>query len=143
MFSSKGRFVCRLHIGIINGFKPLVVRDIFDKRLHLTQSGFDIFQFAADASVGAVNVLGLLLKVSILQKVVLSQIVESSRGLFEDRELRLMLVSLAANELDSLLNIADERESLTSVLYLTLAASASLNISRTILSMYVSTRLAI
>lgn len=89
------------------------------------------------------NVLGLLLKVSILQKVVLSQIVESSRGLFEDRELRLMLVSLAANELDSLLNIADERESLTSVLYLTLAASASLNISRTILSMYVSTRLAI
>ena len=38
-----------------------------------------------------------------------------------------MLVFLAADELDSLLNIADEGESLTSVLYLTLAASAFLN----------------
>ena len=54
------------------------------------------------------NVLGFLFKVSILQKVVLSQIVESTRSLLENGELRFVLVTLAADELDSLLNIADE-----------------------------------
>ena len=102
------RFVRRLHIGIINRFEPLVVRDVFDKRLHLTQSGFNILQLAAGAGIGAVNVLGFLIKVSILQKVVLGQIVEGTRSLLENGELRFVFVPFAADELDALLNIADE-----------------------------------
>ena len=82
VFGTVCRFVRRLHIGIINRFEPLVVRDVFDKRLHLTQFGFNIFQLTAGAGIGAVNVLDFLFKVSILQKVVLSQVVESTRGLF-------------------------------------------------------------
>ena len=94
VFGTVCRFVRRLHIGIINRFEPLVVRDVFDKRLHLTQSGFNIFQLTAGAGVGAVNVLDFLFKVSILQKVVLSQIVESTRSLFENGELRFVFVPL-------------------------------------------------
>ena len=54
------------------------------------------------------NVLGFLFKVSILQKVVLGQIVEGTRSLLENGELRFVFVPFAADELDALLNIADE-----------------------------------
>ena len=45
----------------------------------------------------------------ILQKVVLGQIVEGTRSLLENGELRFVFVPFAADELDALLNIADER----------------------------------
>ena len=44
------------------------------------------------------NVLDFLFKVSILQKVVLSQIVEGTRSLFENGELRFVFVTFAADE---------------------------------------------
>ena len=127
MFGTVCRFVRRLHIGIINRFEPLVVRDVFDKRLHLTQFGFNIFQLTAGAGIGAVNVLDFLFKVSILQKVVLSQIVESTRSLFENGELRFVFVTFAADELDALLNVADEGDTPARGLHLALAVPAPLN----------------
>ena len=127
MFGTVCRFVRRLHIGIINRFEPLVVRDVFDKRLHLTQFGFNIFQLTAGAGIGAVNVLDFLFKVSILQKVVLSQIVESTRSLFENGELRFVFVTFAAYELDALLNVADEGDTPARGLHLALVVPAPLN----------------
>ena len=108
MFGSERRFVCRLHIGIINWFETLVVRDVFDKRLDFAQSSFNAFQLITGSGIGAVNVLGFLFKVSILQKVVLGQIVEGTRSLLENGELCFVLITLAADELDAFLNVADE-----------------------------------
>ena len=127
MFGSKRRFVCRLHIGIINRLETLVVRDVFDKRLDFAQSGFNAFQLIAGSGIGAVNVLGLLLKIGILQEVVFGEIVERPRSFFENGELRLVLVAFAADELDALLNVADEGDTPARGLHLTLTAPAPLN----------------
>lgn len=61
-----------LHVGIVDRFETLIVADIFDERLYLTKTSFDLFQVIAGTGIGAVNVLNLLFKISILQKVVFS-----------------------------------------------------------------------
>lgn len=73
------------------------------------------------------NILDFFLKVSVLQKIILSEIVKRSCSFFEDRELRFMLISFAVNELDAILNISDERDSFSPSLYLTLTGIAPLN----------------
>ena len=73
------------------------------------------------------NVLSLCFKVGILEKVVLGEIVECSRSFFENCELRFMLVTFAADELDALLNIADEGDTTARGLHLALAVPAPLN----------------
>ena len=73
------------------------------------------------------NVLDFLFKVSILQKVVLSQIVEGTRSLFENGELRFVFVTFAADEPDALLNVADEGDTPARGRHLALAVPAPLN----------------
>ena len=58
------------------------------------------------------NVLNLLLKIGVLEQVVFRKIVECPRRFLEDRELGFMLIALAVDEPDPLLNISDERDAL-------------------------------
>ena len=60
MLCLEPRLVFCLLEGVIYRLEPLVVGDIFDKRLDFPQSRFNAFQFLADAVIGAVNVLDLL-----------------------------------------------------------------------------------
>lgn len=73
------------------------------------------------------NVLNLFLKISILQKVVFSQIVERFRSFFEIVDLSPMFISLAFLSLDAVLNINDKRDTFAGSLHLTLAGIVSLN----------------
>ena len=73
------------------------------------------------------NVLNLLFKISILQKVVFSQIVERFRSFFEIVDLRPVFISLAFLSLDAVLNINDKRDTFAGSLHLTLAGIVSLN----------------
>ena len=88
----------------------LVVGDVFDKRLDFPQTCLNVFQLLAGAVIGAVNVLNLLLKIGVLEQVVFRKIVECPRRFLEDRELGFMLIALAVDEPDPLLNISDERD---------------------------------
>ena len=90
----------------------LVVGDVFDKRLDFPQTCLNVFQLLAGAVIGAVNVLNLLLKIGVLEQVVFRKIVECPRRFLEDRELGFMLIALAVDEPDPLLNISDERDAL-------------------------------
>ena len=97
---------------VIYGLEPLVVGDVFDKRLDFPQSRFDAFQFLAGAVIGAVNVLDLLFKIGVLEQVVFREIIECPRRFLEDRELGFILIALAVDKTDPLLNISDERDAL-------------------------------
>ena len=97
---------------VIYGLEPLVVGDVFDKRLDFPQSRFDAFQFLAGAVIRAVNVLDLLFKIGVLEQVVFREIVECLRRFLEDRELGFILIALAVDKFDPLLNISDERDAL-------------------------------
>ena len=97
---------------VIYGLEPLVVGDVFDKRLDFPQSRFDAFQFLAGAVIGAVNVLDLLFKIGVLEQVVFREIIECPRRFREDCELGFMLVTLAVDKSDPLLNISDERDAI-------------------------------
>ena len=72
MLCSECGLIFSLHIGIVDRFELAIICDVFDERLHLPESGFDLFQVIAGTGIGAVNVLNLLLKIGILQKVVFS-----------------------------------------------------------------------
>ena len=72
---------------VIYGLEPLVVGDVFAKRLDFPQSRFDAFQFLAGAVIRAVNVLDLLFKIGVLEQVVFREIIECPRRFLEDREL--------------------------------------------------------
>lgn len=87
--------IFRLLESVIHGLEPLVVGDVFDKRLDFTQTCFHGFQFLAGTVIGAVNVLNLLLKVGVLEKVVLREIVERPRRFLQDCELDFILISSA------------------------------------------------
>ena len=84
----EARLILRLLEGVIHGLEPLIVGDILDKRLDFTQTCFHSFQFLAGAVIGAVNILNLLLKISVLEQVVFREIVSV-------RAASLRIVSLA------------------------------------------------
>ena len=105
----------------------MVVGDVFDKRLDFPQSRFDAFQFLAGTVIRAVNILDLLLKVGVLKQIVFRKIVECPRRFLEDRELGFMLIALAVDEPDPLLNISDERDALRCGLSLASAGRPSAN----------------
>ena len=112
MLCFEARLVFRSLKGIIHGLEALVVGDVLDKRLDFPQSCFNAFQFLAGAVIGAVNVLDLLLKIGVLEQVVFREIVERPRRFLEDRELGFILIALAVDKSDPLLNISDERDAL-------------------------------
>ena len=93
MLCLEPRLVFRLLEGVIYRLEPLVVGDIFDKRLDFPQTCFNAFQLLAGAVIGAVNVLDLLFKIGVLEQVVFREIVECPRRFLEDRELGFMLMS--------------------------------------------------
>ena len=97
---------------VIYGLEALVVGDVFDKRLDFPQTCFNAFQFLAGTVIGAVNILDLLLKIGVLKQVVVREIVECPCRFLEDSELCFMLVTLAVDEPDPLLNISDKRDAL-------------------------------
>ena len=112
MLRLEALFVFRLLEGVIYGLEALVVRDIFDKRLDFPQTCFNVFQLLAGAFIGAVNILDLLLKTGVLEQVVFREIVERPCRVLEDRELGFILIALAVDKSDPLLNISDERDAL-------------------------------
>ena len=91
----------------------------FNKRLDFPQTCFNDFQFLAGTIIGAVNILDLLLKIGVLEQVVVREIVERPCRFLEDSELCFMLVTLAVDKPDPLLNISDERDALRRGLSLT------------------------
>ena len=97
---------------VIYGLEPLVVGDVFDKRLDFPKTCFHNFQFLAGTVIGAVNILDLLLKIGVLEQVVFREIVERPCRFLEDRELGFILIALAVDKSDPLLNISDERDAL-------------------------------
>ena len=109
------------------GLRALVVGDVFDKRLDFPQPRFNAFQFFAGAVIRAVNVLNLLLKIGVLKQVVFREIVECPRRFLEDRELGFILIALAVDKSDPLLNISDERDALRHGLPLTSSGRPSGN----------------
>ena len=127
MLCLEPRLVFCLLEGVIYRLEPLVVGDIFDKRLDFPQSRFNAFQFLADAVIGAVNVLDLLLKIGVLEQVVFREIVECPCSFFEDSELCFIFITLAVDEPDPLLNISDERDALRRGLSLTSSGRPSGN----------------
>lgn len=102
----------RLLVGVIYGLEALVVGDVLDKRLDFPQSRFNTFQFLAGAVIGAVNVLDLPFKIGVLEQVVFCEIIECPRRFLEDRELGFILIALAVDKSDPLLNISNERDAL-------------------------------
>ena len=62
-----------------------------------------------------------------MQEIIFGEVVKSASCFFEDRELCFMLISFAVNELDTLLNISDKRDTFSSGLRLAFAGIASLN----------------
>ena len=127
MLCFEARLVFRSLKGIIHGLEALVVGDVLDKRLDFPQSCFNAFQFLAGAVIGAVNVLDLLLKIGVLEQVVFREIVERPRRFLEDRELGFILIALAVDKSDPLLNISDERDALRRGLSLTSSGRPSGN----------------
>ena len=111
----------------IYGLEALVVGDVLDKRLDFPHSRFNAFQFLAGAVIGAVNILDFLLKIGVLEQVVFREIVECPRRFLEDCELGFMLVTLAVDKPDPLLNISDERDALRRGLSLTSSRCPSCN----------------
>ena len=97
---------------VIYGLEALVVGDVFYNRLNIPQTCFNVFKLLAGTVIGAVNVLDLLFKIGVLEQVVFREIVECPRRFLEDRELGFMLVTLAVDKSDPLLNISDERDAL-------------------------------
>ena len=97
---------------VIYGLETLVVGDIFDERLDFPQTCFNAFQFLAGTVIGTVNILNLLLKIGVLKQIVFREIVECPCRFLEDSELCFMLVTLAVDEPDPLLNISDKRDAL-------------------------------
>ena len=95
MLCFEARLVFRSLKGIIHGLEALVVGDVFDKRLDFPQSRFNTFQFLAGTVIGAVNILDLLLKISVLEQVVFREIVERPRRFREDCELGFILITPA------------------------------------------------
>ena len=57
------------------------------------------------------NILDLLLKIGVLEQVVFREIVKRPRRFLEDRELGFILIALAVDKSDPLLNISDEQMS--------------------------------
>ena len=112
---------------VIYGLEALVVGDVFDKRLNFPQTCFNAFQFLAGTVIGAVNILDLLLKISVLKQVVFREIVECPCRFLEDSELCFMLVTLAVDEPDPRLNISDKRDALRRGLSLTSSGRPSGN----------------
>ena len=112
MLCLETRLVFRLLEGVIHGLEALIVGDVFDKRLDFPQTCFNAFQFLAGTVIGAVNILDLLLKIGVLKQVVFREIVECPRRFLEDRELGFILIALAVDKSDPLLNISDERDAL-------------------------------
>ena len=100
------RLVFRLLECVIYGLEALVVRDVLDKRLNFPQPRFNAFQLLAGAVIGAMNILDLLLKIGVLEQIVFREIVECPCRFLEDRELCFMLIALAVDEPDPLLNIS-------------------------------------
>ena len=74
---------------VIYGLEPLVVGDIFDKRLDFPKTCFHNFQFLSGTVIGAVNILDLLLKIGVLEQVVFREIAECPCRFLEDSELLL------------------------------------------------------
>ena len=58
------------------------------------------------------NILDLLLKIGVLEQVFFREIVECPCRFLEDRELGFILIALAVDKSDPLLNISDERDAL-------------------------------
>ena len=112
MLCLEPRLVFCLLEGVIYRLEPLVVGDVFDKRLDFPQTCFNAFQFLAGTVIGAVNILDLLLKIGVLEQVVFREIVECPCRFLEDRELGFILIALAVDKSDPLLNISDERDAL-------------------------------
>ena len=112
MLCLEPRLVFCLLEGIIYRLEPLVVGDIFDERLDFPQTCFNAFQFLAGTVIGTVNILNLLLKIGVLKQIVFREIVECPCRFLEDSELCFMLVTLAVDKPDPLLNISDERDAL-------------------------------
>ena len=119
--------VFRLLEGVIHGLEVLVVGDIFDERLDFPQSCFNAFQFLTGTVIGTVNILDLLLKIGVLEQVVFREIVECPCRFLEDSKFCFMLVTLAVNEPDPLLNISDEKDALRRGLSLTSSGRPSGN----------------
>ena len=112
MLCLETRLVFRLLEGVIYRLEALVVGDVLDKRLDFPQPRFNAFQLLAGTVIRAVNVLDLLLKIGVLEQVVFREKVECPRRFLEYRELGFMLIALAVDEPDPLLNISDERDTL-------------------------------
>ena len=73
------------------------------------------------------NILDLLLKIGVLEQVVFREIVECPCRFLEDRELGFILIALAVDEPDPLLNISDERDAFRYGLSLTSSGRPSSN----------------
>ena len=127
MLCLEPRLVFCLLEGIIYRLEPLVVGDIFDERLDFPQTCFNAFQFLAGTVIGTVNILNLLLKIGVLKQIVFREIVECPCRFLEDSELCFMLVTLAVDKPDPLLNISDERDALRRGLSLTSSGRPSGN----------------
>ena len=65
MLCSECGLILSLHIGIVDRLELAIICDVFDERLYLTKTSFDLFQVIADTGIGAVNVLNLCFKVGI------------------------------------------------------------------------------
>ena len=127
MLCSESCLVLRFLESIVDRLEALVIADVLDERLNFSETSFHTFQLFAGASVGAVNVFNLRFKISVLEKIILSEKVESTGSFFEVVELRPMLVALAFLSLDAVLNVNYKRETFSPGLHLTLARIASLN----------------
>ena len=127
MLCSECGLIFCFHIGIVDWLELAIICDVFVERLHLTQSCLNPFQLFTCTGIGAVNVVNFLFKISILQKVVFSKIVERFRSFFEIVDLRPVFISLAFLSLDAVLNVDDKRDTFVGGLRLALAGIASLN----------------
>ena len=104
VFCSECALVLCLLEGFIDRLEPLIIADVFDEGLHLTQSRFNFFQFLAGALIGAVDVFYLSFKVSILEKIILGEIVERLSSFLEIIDLRPVFISFALLSLDAVLD---------------------------------------
>lgn len=80
---SESYLVLCLLEGIIDRLEPLIVTVIFYEWLHFSQTSFHTFQLIAGTSERAVDIINLSLKISIVEKIILGEEVESTRSFLE------------------------------------------------------------
>ena len=112
MLCLETRLIFCLLEGIIHRLETLIVGDVFDKRLDFPQPRFNAFQLLAGTVIRAVNILDFLLKICVLKQIIFREIVECPCRFLENCELGFMLIALAVDKSDPLLNIYDERDAI-------------------------------